>query len=197
MRLFLSSSTLNDRSLGNKLQLTLLVMMENFFAGLENSSSKIRRIVLCRRRKTRTSLTSTPPFPFLFSETSELEARVLKSQSIRKHWGAFPSGKMTTFEIKVGINSHASSVSSCQGRSRCDLVTPNSALVNQEHSTAAANLHKEETPWTHHAWCLWALPLQLNTFWCAPGAYLPIQSHQQESVCTLQDWAKTTLKHCR
>lgn len=176
--------------------------MENFFAGLENSSSKIR-IVLCCRRKTRTSLTSTPPFPFLFSETSELEARVLKSQSIRKHWGAFPSGKMTTFEIKVGINSHPSSVSSCQGRSRWDLVNPNSALVNQEHSTAAANLHKEETPWTHHAWCLRALLWLLGgssaerLFWCAPGAYLPIQSHQKESVCTLQDWAKTTLKHCR
>lgn len=58
--------------------------MENFFAGLENSSSKIRRIVLCCRRKTRTSLTSTPPFPFLFSETSKLEARVLKSQEYQK-----------------------------------------------------------------------------------------------------------------
>lgn len=54
-------------------------MMENFFACFENSTSKIRRIVLCCRRKP-----LTPPFPFLVSETSKFEARVLKSQSIRK-----------------------------------------------------------------------------------------------------------------
>lgn len=55
------------------------MMMENFFACFENSTSKIRRIVLCCRRKP-----LTPPFPFLVSETSKFEARVLKSQSIRK-----------------------------------------------------------------------------------------------------------------
>lgn len=180
--------------------------MQNF-AGLENSLSKIRMIVLCCRRKTSTSLVLISPSPFLYTvkhlNWKKVYWKVRVSENTEYILGAFPSEKW--HKLKSTFASTVTSTVWSLGKARGKIWTAlaTSTLANSPVQQQQTCRKKRRALRTHPCLVALGFPLALvGLFGRAPLVALSVllkhifqfgPTHQ-ESVCTLQDCSKTTLK---
>lgn len=161
-------------------------MMQNYFASLENSLSKIRTVVLCCRRKTSTCLILTAPSPFLYIvkhlNWKKVYWKVRASENTEYILGAFLSVQMTYIKINICIDCQIDSLISCQGTKK-DLDSPSYVHISQQRgATGADHRRKRQALRTQPRSVAlgWASALWSSTVggsWCAPGARFPVWSH--------------------